>query len=106
LQGLDIAVEVAGAAVDLRVRCGRTSECCERLGGAADARGAADERCDILDAVCRGGALGEVLPKRIVEAVEGGICGTAGAGGLVGTSFAEPPRGCDYVVGAARICGR
>jgi hypothetical protein len=70
LQGLEFAVEVARALFDLRVRGGRTSECSERLGCAADARGAADERCDVLDVVCGGGALGEVLPKGVVESVE------------------------------------
>jgi hypothetical protein len=98
LQGFDFAVEVAGAAVDLRARGGRTSECRERLGGAADACGAADERGDVLDAVCGGGALGEVLPKRIVEAVE---CSLGGTGGVVSASPARSPRRCDYVVRGA-----
>ena len=78
-------------------------ECGERLGRAADARRAADERCDILDVVCRGGALGEVLPKRVVEPVEGSVHRAAGAGGVVGASFAQPPGCRDNVVGAARL---
>src|SRR6476646_10155995 len=106
LEVLELAVEVAGALLDARVEVRHAPECGERLGRAADARRAADERCDILDVVCRGGALGKVLPKRIVEAMEGSIRGAAGAGGVVGASSAHPPGCRDNVVGAACVRGR
>src|SRR5690348_8601018 len=105
LQGLEFAVEVAGTALEMRVRVRHAPECAERLRCAANTRRAADERRDILDIELRRGALGEVLPKRIVEAAKRGIRGAAGVGGLVGPPFTQPASGCDHVLRAARIRG-
>ena len=72
----------------------------------ADAVRAADERRNVLHVERRRGALGEVLPKRVVEPVEGGVCGPAGAGGVAGASSdAHLPGRGDDVVRAPRVCG-
>src|SRR5207302_5195141 len=78
----------------------------ERLRRAADTQRAADERRDVLDVERRRGAFGEVLPKRIVEPVEGGVCGARRATGVLGVSSADQLAGHgDDVVGAARVRG-
>ena len=94
LERMELAVEVRAAALESRVAVRHPSERRERLRCAADARRAADERCDVLDVHCGRGALGEVLPKRVVEPVEGGVRGAPGAGRVVG---APPSISCRAV---------
>ena len=103
---MDLAVEILAAALETRVALGHASERFERLRRPADARRAADERCDALDVHLGRGALGEILAKRVVQPVDSGVRGPPCAGGDFSvSSFDHLLRGCDDVVRGPRIRG-
>ena len=104
IRGLLLAVEVLSAALESRAAVRHASELRERLRRPSHARGAADHRPDALHVHLRRRALGEVLPKGIVEPVEGGVRGSSCVGSGVGVfSFDHLPSCGDHVVRAARV---
>jgi hypothetical protein len=73
-QRVNFGVKVRATLREARVAIGLPTEIGERLSGALDARRACDQRANALHVRASRGALGEVLAKGVVEAVDGGGC--------------------------------
>src|SRR5712691_3534291 len=108
-RGLDrflIAVEVLAAALESCLAVRHASERRERLRRPAYARRAADQRRDVLHVERCRGALGEVLPKSVVEPMERSVRGPRCAYGVTGVACFDQLPGCgDDVLGTARVRG-
>src|SRR5437870_10850396 len=106
LESVELAVEVLPAVLESCPAVRHAPERRERLRCPADARRTADQRRDVLHVRRCRGALGEVLPERVVKPVEGGVGGPPCASGVFGVSSFDQLPGCgNDVVGAAPVRG-
>src|SRR5436190_13178013 len=75
LESIELVLEVLATALKSCLAVRHAPERGQRLRRPADARRGGDQRRDVLHVEFGRGALGEVLPKRVVEPVERGVRG-------------------------------